>query len=557
MTEEQIDALVKTKEGRRLLSIHSPSFFAVYYMGFEYVAHQEKWINECVRLTRLASENNSKEKLLLLAPRDHGKSYLSILYTVWRLCTDRNAKILFVSATSGQAEKRLRLVKTFLESEAVIADWASDDLPPFRTPSTKWINTQIYLNRDVESIDPSLEAVGAGGAVTGGHFDVLVLDDVDDDKTTYTAGVRRKTREWLSGTIQPVLTRGGVMIVIGTRKHADDIYAHMIKDSTFNLIHDRAIIKMPDSYQFVTEVDKTGRDVIKEITVNGDSEVLWPEHRPVEYLLKERATVGSRLFTREFQNEVQDADDAMFKTEWIDAALMRGRTLGLREVPAAERLRVVQAWDLALVTDASKAENSDSDFTVGICWASDEAGHRYLLDFTRFRGVSPHELYRRIELFFERWRQYVTVVAVEKNNFGQLHTLNLKQRTDLPLREHQTTARSKASALTGVPRLTVLFENDKITLPARDKDDRDALDPLITELQGYGVEAHDDTVLALSIAEATLQATSFEYSVSFGDGVELDMWGDTVSDTDRWASDAESAHMMKLWDSLGFDDKID
>lgn len=556
MNEQQIDDLIKTREGRRLLSIHSPMFFAVYYMGFEFVAHQEKWINECVRLTRLAHENNSKEKLLLLAPRDHGKSYLSILYTVWRLCTDRNAKILFVSATSGQAEKRLRLVKTYLESQAIIDDWASDDLPPFKTPQTKWINTQIYLNRDVESIDPSLEAVGAGGAVTGGHFDVLVLDDVDDDKTTYTAGVRRKTREWLSGTIQPVLTRGGVMIVVGTRKHSDDIYAHMIKDSTFNLIHDKAIIRMPDSYQFVTEVDRSGRDVIKEITVQGEHQVLWPEHRPVEYLLKERATVGSRLFTREFQNEVQDADDAMFKAEWLDSALMRGRSLGLREIPSdAGKLRIIQAWDLALVTDIKKAEKNDSDFTVGICWASDEQGHRYLLDFTRFRGVSPSELYRRIELFFERWRKYVTVVAVEKNNFGQLHTLNLKQRSDIPLREHQTTARSKASALTGVPRLTVLFENDKITLPARDKDDRDQLEPLITELQGYGVEAHDDTVLALSIAEATLQATSFEYSVSFGD-VEYDMWGETVNETEKWANDAENAHMMKLWDSLGFDDTM-
>jgi|13_taG_2_1085334.scaffolds.fasta_scaffold00382_4 phage terminase large subunit-like protein len=556
MNEEQINKLIKTKEGRRLLSIHSPSFFAVYYMGFDYVAHQERWINECVRLTRLAHERNSKEKLLLLAPRDHGKSYLSILYTVWRLCTDRNSTILFVSATSGQAEKRLRLVKTFLESAIVIDDWASDDLPPFRTPSTKWINTQIYLNRDIESIDPSLEAVGAGGAVTGGHFDVLVLDDVDDDKTTYTAGVRRKTREWLSGTIQPVLTRNGVMLAVGTRKHADDIYAHMIKDATFNLIHDRAIIKMPDSYQFVTEVDGAGRDVIKEITVQGESTVLWQDQRPIEYLLKERATVGSRLFTREFQNEVQDADDAMFKTEWLDAALMRGRSLGLREIPSAVgKLRVIQAWDLALVTDATRAEKNDSDFTVGICWASDEAGHRYLLDITRFRGVSPSELYRRVELFFNKWRQYVTVVAVEKNNFGQLHTLNLKQRSDIPLREHQTTARSKASALTGVPRLTVLFENDKITLPSRDKDDRDTLEPLISELQGYGVEAHDDTVLALSIAEATLQSTSFEYSVSFGD-VEIDMWGDTVRDDQRWAQDAENSHLTKLWDSIGLDDEV-
>ena len=542
----KVEDLMGTKQGRRLLSIHSPIFFATYYMGFSYVQHQERWIDSCVKLTREALDKNTKEKLLLLAPRDHGKSYLSILYTVWRLCTDRNAKILFVSATSGQAEKRLRLVRKFLESDKVIEDWASGDLPPFRTPETKWINTQIYLNRDVESIDPSLECVGAGGAVTGGHFDVLVLDDVDDDKTTYTAGVRRKTRDWLNGTIQPVLTRGGVMIAVGTRKHADDIYAHMIKDPTFNVIHDRAIIRMPDSYTFVTEVDRAGRDIIKDIKVEGDSEVLWEEQRPITYLLKERATVGSRLFTREFQNEVQDAEDALFKGDWIEAAQLKGNMLGIGEVPDG-RLRVIQAWDLALVTDAARAEKNDADFTVGITWASDEHGNRYLLDITRFRGVSPSELYRRVELFYQRWAKFVSCVAVEKNNFGQLHTLNLKQRSDIPLREHQTTARSK---MEGIPRLAVLFENGKVTLPSRDQDSRDKLEDLISELQGFGVEKHDDTVLALSIAEATLAATSFEYSVSFSDTESYDQWGDPEADS--YFTNADDLHMSKLWDEFDF-----
>lgn len=541
-----VDQLILSKEGRRLLSIHSPVFFATYYLGFDYVEHQERWVNECVRLTNL----ETKEKLLVLAPRDHGKSYLSILYTVWRLCTDRNTKILFVSATAGQAEKRLRLVKKFLESERIVQDWACDDMPPFKTRDTKWISTQIYLNRSIESIDPSLECVGTGGAITGGHFDVLVLDDIDDDKTTFSAGVRRKTREWLSGTMQPVLNRDGFMLCVGTRKHMDDIYSHMIKDPTFNILHDKAIIQFPESFSFETEVDSSGRDIIKGVTVKGESEVLWEAQRPIEYLLKERATVGSRLFTREFQNEVQDAEDQMFKNEWIDRALEKGRSLSLREIPQG-KLRVVQAWDLALVTDQKKAEQGDSDYTVGITWASDEQGNRFLLDFTRFRGVSPNEMYRRIEFFYKRWERSVSVVAVEKNNFGQLHTLNLKTRSDIPLREHQTTNRSKNSVFTGVPRLTVLFENDKITLPSRDKDDRDSLDPLVMELVGFGVEKHDDTVLCLSIAEATLQSTNFEYAVAFGDTM-LNMWGESDQ---QYYEDAEEKHLAELWGEFEFFDE--
>tara|TARA_Y100000592_G_scaffold101095_2_gene185389 strand:- start:3609 stop:5270 length:1662 start_codon:yes stop_codon:yes gene_type:complete len=547
MNELEIKKLIGTKEGRRLLSIHSPSFFATYYMDFDYVEHQNRWVQKCVKLQNEAKEKNSKEKLLLLAPRDHGKSYLSILYTVWRLCIDRNAKILFISATAGQAEKRLRLVKKFLESDKVIEDWASDDLPPFKTPATKWINTQIYLNRSLESIDPSLECVGSGGAVTGGHFDVLVLDDVDDDKTTYSVGVRRKTREWLSGTIQPVLTRGGFMLVVGTRKHSDDIYSHMIRDPTFNVVHDKAILKFPDSFTFVTEVDDKGRDVVKDVQVKGESKVLWPSKRPIEYLLKERATVGTKLFIREFQNEVMDSEDAMFKFQWIEKALEKGRNLGVGEIPPTEKLRVVQAWDLALVTDQKKAEQQDSDFTVGITWAGDEKGNRYILDFTRFRGVTPNELYRRIELFYNRWRTLVTTVAVEKNNFGQLHTLNLKNRSDIPLREHQTTRGSKQNVFTGIPRLAVLFENEKITLPSREKDDKDKLDPLIQELVGFPMEKHDDTVLCLTIAEATLQNTSFEYTIAIGD-TELNLWGDVVDDYEK---QVEENQLMKLWDDLG------
>tara|TARA_Y100000592_G_scaffold38382_1_gene60725 strand:- start:4410 stop:6059 length:1650 start_codon:yes stop_codon:yes gene_type:complete len=543
-----IDDLILTKEGRRVLSIHSPVFFATYYLGFDYVEHQEKWINECTHLSQKAIDENTKEKLLVLAPRDHGKSYLSILYTVWRLCIDRDSKILFVSATAGQAEKRLRMVKSFLESDRIKDDWASDDLPPFRTKETKWISTQIYLNRSTESIDPSLECVGSGGAITGGHFDVLILDDVDDDKTTFSAGVRRKTREWLSGTMQPVLTRKGFMLVVGTRKHMDDVYSHMIKDPTFSVIHDKAIIKFPESFSFETMIDKTGRDVIKGVTIKGESEVLWQEQRPIEYLLKERATVGTRLFTREFQNEVQDSEDQMFKNDWIDRALSKGKGLGLREIPQVGNLRVIQAWDLALVSDPTKAEKSDSDYTVGITWASDSNGNRYLLDFTRFRGVSPSELYRRIEMFYKRWQRSVSVVAVERNNFGQLHTLNLKSRSDIPLREHQTTNKSKNSIFTGVPRLTVLFENDKITIPSRDKDDRDALDPLVQELIGFGVEKHDDTVLCMSIAEATLQNTSFEYSVAIGDK-ELDQWGES---NEKYFADAEEQRLHDLWNEFDF-----
>lgn len=554
MDKGDIKQLISTKQGRRLLSIHSPSFFATYYLGYDYAQHQDDWLAECERLTKAAQADNAKKKMLLLAPRDHGKSFLSIAYTVRRLCTDRNAKILWISASSGQAEKRVRMVKQFLNSPRIIEDWASDDLPPFKDESTKWVSTQIYIVRPDESVDPSVEATGCGGSITGGHVDCIIMDDLEDDRTVYSSSVREKTRDWLKGTVQPMLNRNGFMLVVGTRKHFDDVYAHMIKDPTFELYNDPAISQMPESYTFDMGMDRDGRDIIKNVIVNGPSKVLWPQERPIEYLLKEKQAVGGLLFAREFMNQVQSDDAAAFKWEWLDKAKERGSHLGFGEIPPVEKLQIVQGWDLALITDAKKAEDQDGDFTVGTTWGKDQDGNRYLLSICRFRGVSPNVLQRKIVEEYERFKQFVTCVMIEKNAFGQLHLLELQKKTDLPLKQHLTTAGAKSSPWTGVPALAALFENGKIILPYRDQETKDTVDILCQELYGLGKEKHDDTAMSLWIAETAMRDASFQYAVSFGDDIEFDTFGNLVGDAHDGFSDyhnqAEQKHLTGLWSNF-------
>lgn len=550
MDNETVKQLITTKEGRRLLSIHSPSFFATYYLGYSYAGHQDAWLKECERLTQEGKVENSKRKLLLLAPRDHGKSFLSIAYTVRRLCLDRNAKILWISASSGQAEKRVRMVKQYLQDPKIIADFASDDLPPFKTEDTKWIATQIYIVRPDESVDPSVEAVGSGGSITGGHVDVIIMDDLEDDKTVYSSTVRDKTREWLRGTVQPMLSRGGFMLVVGTRKHHDDVYAHMIKDPTFELRNDPAISQFPESYSFDMGLDGDGRDVIRNVQVVGASKVLWEEERPIEYLLKERQAVGSLLFAREFMNQVNSDDSAAFKWEWLEIAQKRGSAYSFGEIPAVDRLQVVQSWDLALITDAKRAEDQDGDYTVGTTWGKDQDGNRYLLSMVRARGLTPNELKALIVSEYEYYKEFVTCVMIEKNAFGQLHLLNLQTTTDLPLKQHLTTAGAKSNAWTGVPALSALFENGKIILPYRDETSRFMVDTLCAELYGLGKEKHDDTVMSLWIAECAMRSASFEYAVSFGEDVAYDNFGRRVDNQEAYTATAEDRHNSKLWSSF-------
>ena len=549
ITKEQLAQLLTTKEGRRLLSLKSPSFFASYYMGLKCLKHQDNWINTAYKLFGKAKLTKSKEKLMVLAPRGHGKSVLSLILAVWRLCTDRDCTVLIVSATAGQAEKRLKAIREYLEDPKIIADWASDDLLPFRDASTSWLNNRIYLKREGKIIDPSLEAIGIGGAITGAHVDMIILDDVEDSITAASDAMRRRSREWFGGTLMPILNRGGLMLTIGTRKGSNDLYGDMLKDPTTIAIVDQAILEWPTSYTF--EMERVGgRDVVKHIHIEGEefAKVLWPEERPLRFLLTEMATVGKQMFFREMQNSPLAGDDAVFNPDWVDQAQQRGRGLvlgkGALQVMNGMLDYIVVGCDLALNLDGGKAKSSDSDYTVLIALAIMKNGDRLLLDISRFRGASPAELYMRVESFCRGLPEPPREIRVERNSFGALHVAGLRGRSDLPYREHQTTQRSKQE---GLSRVATLLENGKYILPVGDSDSRGKVQPLVDELVGFPYHKHDDTVLALSIAEHAAMS-SFQHTIFIGDK-QISSDGST-GDYQNYAQEAESEVLDTLWSSL-------
>jgi phage terminase large subunit-like protein len=324
------------------------------------------------------------------------------------------------------------------------------------------------------------------------------------------------------------------------------------------VIEDKAILQWPESHRFITTPEARGRDVITGIEITGEAKVLWPAERNIEYLLKERHIVGSVMFSREFQNEVQDDSAAAFRMAWLNAALERGKHMSLYEIPDVPGLEIVQGWDLALVTDAKHAESRDTDYTVGVTWARDASGNRYLLGLRRERGLTPAKIEGVVKSEFARFGLRVRSIAVERNNFGELIYLGLQTNTDLPLKGH-ITGRNKADPWEGVPAMGVLFENGKVIIPSRTEEDRTTVEPLINELWGLGREIHDDTVMSLWIAETVLRTGSFVHRVSFSDDDEI--YGaadDRMHRADgQWERSAPTdeqpyadEHVQALWNSL-------
>lgn len=163
--------------------------------------------------------------ILLLIPREFSKSTIvTIGYTIWRIISNRNVCGGIISNTYDQAAGFLRGVRTQLESnEKIIADFGKFKKEP------GWKDDQFTVIREnISEVNVTMFAAGAGKAILGKHTDFLILDDVEDKKTVLTSESRQKTQSWYTQTIIPILRPQGQMIIIGTRKHWDDLYVNIL-----------------------------------------------------------------------------------------------------------------------------------------------------------------------------------------------------------------------------------------------------------------------------------------------------------------------------------------
>ncbi len=535
--------MTATAPGRRLLSEHSPVFFDTYYCGMEPIPFRKKWVKRAADLYDEAKLTQDQRKLLLLGPRKHGKTESVITFCLRTVARDRNVRILIVSNKEGNAKKRLKRIKRLLGKKKITNDWCSGDpnegLGPFRDRDSQWTSTAIEVIRESDAIDPTIEVVGIGGAITGGHFDVIIFDDVEDPKRVKTAAARKETRDWYEGTVVPMLEPDGFMLVIGTRKHYRDLYAHMMDDLSFETIHDRAFVSEPDLVRPIHEV-RGGRRVMVSVEWEG-GEALWPrsnigpqsQKRGMGYLVRVKMSYQDpKLFAREWNNDVMPDEDRLFKGAWFQAGMELGRGLSLytgsgdpsSSEPAdacawPDDLVVVQAWDLSLVLDERAAHEGNRDFAVGLTWGwSPSTDQRYLMGLRRFRGKDPDYIQDAMveeRLRFPRWMPgwegkvpFVRAVGVEKNSFGVIHSWGLSRRMTpygkLPVVPHITTGKAKADPHEGLPHMQHVWKTCGVVLPSKTEEDRVITLPLREEHEGFGVEDHDDTVLAAWIAECIL-----------------------------------------------------
>ena len=458
LSQEQQIALHK-EVGR-----HVPAHFAKVFLNVELAEHQVGWI---------AFIDNGK-RVVLLAPRDHGKSFtVTYAYVLWKLAYNKNLRILIISRTSAQAIKFLNQIREALQRYPLlisIFELAPDD------SGNPWTRTMLYVKRTALLKDPSIECVGLGGSITGGHFDLIICDDIVEAGDENSSTGMATTLEWLKGTLTNLAEPNTRIIIVGTRKSYRDLYSVLAEEGIYAIRKEAAILQYPSRWDYL----RSENGIITGVQIDAeDGQVLWPEKWSIQDLLLKRAELGPIVFDRELQNDPSGMKGNFLKLDWLHF---------VDELPPDDLLRNIYIG----CDPAISMKQSADQFAVAVV-REYKSGYWYLSDVFLDRLEFPEQVTRLESLgtTFKPRKMFVESVA-----YQSALSQKLIRDTRLPV----FPVRAGADKSTRFLSLSPFFENGKVRVVK-------GINPeFVKQWVSFPDGKHDDALDAVFFALSELMA---------------------------------------------------
>lgn len=244
------------------------------------------------------------------AYRGFGKSWITSLYTPWRLLLNPNEKILVVSASKPRADDFTTFVRKLL-----------DEMPELQhlAPQRDAIRDS-KLSFDVHGCQvehaPSVKSVGVTGQMTGSRANIIVADDIESLSNSDTLGKRERLAQIIK-EFDSILSPGGQIIFLGTPQTEESIY---------NLLPDRGYEKyiIPARMPSAAQMEAYGPEVAQEV-----KDLKLPAGAPTdplrfdeEELLIREASYGRSGFALQFMLDTSLADAERFPLKLSDLVVM-------------------------------------------------------------------------------------------------------------------------------------------------------------------------------------------------------------------------------------------
>lgn len=180
-------------------------------------------------------------KQIIQAFRGVGKSWITTVFVLWLLFLNPQLKVMVVSAGQGLADDITKFAKQLITGMPLLQHLAPK-------PGQLDQNIKFDVGPAKPSKDPSFKSVGITGQLTGSRADVIVGDDVEVPKNSFTRLLRLKISS-LSTEFNDVLKPGGRIIYLGTPQVEESLYVELLKRGYTVTIWPAEIPEKPEKYK--------------------------------------------------------------------------------------------------------------------------------------------------------------------------------------------------------------------------------------------------------------------------------------------------------------------
>ncbi len=326
-------------------------------------------------------------KTMILSPPRHGKTELLSHLATWLICRFPNVRIVWVGPSEDVAGIVGAAVKEQLElNEPLKLAFCGPGgrFEPDRRSGRSWTALEFTVaTRTVYGIkSPTFKCIGRGGTLVSRDTDVIICDDIEQDKSVAQPNTREKTRNWAVTSLFSRRTSRQAIVFIGSRQHPDDLWNHFLDAPGFETIVESAHDETCDIPW--DDPERWGEHV---------GCMLWPEVHGFEWLVEMREladrTAGRAVFEMVYLNRPHAEGVTMFSPEAVARAVDPSRVVG--HVPPGARL--IAGLDPAA-----------TGFQAAFLWAvTVEPFRLYMVDLDNTLGGGLGEARRIIREWRERY----------------------------------------------------------------------------------------------------------------------------------------------------------
>lgn len=437
-------------------------FLTFLHMAFETASGGDSftpnWHHEAIawQLARINAGENTR--LIVTMPPRYLKSItISVAWVAWMLGRDPSKRFVCVSYSSDLAQKHAGDCRTIMQTE-----WYRKVFPNTVLPRGGSGEMDFRTTKGGGRLSTSV-----GGTLTGRGGDIIVIDDPIKPDEAMSETTRKKVINWYANTLSSRLNdkTNGAIVLVMQRLHEEDLAGHLLEAGGWEHLSLPAIAETGE------EIALTSVRTYKRAS----GVALHPEREPIAILERLKATMGSALFSAQYQQAPVPTEGLHIRRDWL-----KRYKISPKKQPGDQ---VVQSWDTA------SKDGVFNDWSVCVTVLKRKQ-KIYVLDVFRGKLTFP-DLRRKVEELALKSGADVLLIEDAASGAQLIQQLRADSRVGVP---SPIARKPEGDKVTRFSAQSARIEAGDLLLP----EDAPWLAEFERELLGFPNLKHDDQVDALT-----------------------------------------------------------